>query len=144
MLFQRQMKRDTPATESGRALRMLCILYSVLILITVSSTKPLSPNPNSQSPNPTTHSLTHPLFLSPFTDPNHLPPHRILPRLQKRHPRARRLPIRPRLDPHALRPRPLQHRPPGPYHAGPRERLAEPEAEEGDGEGKRQGPHGGS
>ncbi|KAL9067713.1 MAG: hypothetical protein Q9161_006705 [Pseudevernia consocians] len=33
--FQRQMKRDAPATDQRRALRMLYILYAVLTLITV-------------------------------------------------------------------------------------------------------------
>ena len=40
ILFQRQMKRDTPITEQRRALRMLFTLYAVLLLITVSSTTP--------------------------------------------------------------------------------------------------------
>ena len=38
--FQRQMKRDAPATDQRRALRMLYILYAVLTLITVSITLP--------------------------------------------------------------------------------------------------------
>ena len=88
--FQRQMKRDAPATDQGRALRMLYILYAVLTLITVSDTLPIA--------------TSNKLKTDIIPGPHHIPPDRILPGLQKRHPSPRGVPVHPRLHPHAHRP----------------------------------------
>ena len=104
--FQRQMKRDAPPTDQARALRMLYVLYAVLTLITVSHNLPI-PISNKQN-----------IKLNIALDPHHLPPSRILPRLQQRHPSPRSIPVHTRLHAHAHRPRALQHCPSGPDHAG--------------------------
>ena len=108
--FQRQMKRDTPVTDQRRALSMLYILYAVLTLITVSVIHPIA--------TPKKHTV----YTAP--GPHHLPPSRILQRLQQRNPSPRSISVHPRLYPDARRSRALQHRPPWTSHARQRERLS--------------------
>lgn len=107
--FQSQMKRDAPATDQRRALRMLYILYAVLTLITVS-TLPIG----------TTNK--HKIYIA--LGPHYIPPGRVLQRLQQRHPSSRSISIRPRLHPHAHRSCALQYRPSRANHARQRERLS--------------------
>ena len=127
--FQRQMKRDAPTTDQQRALRMLYTLYAVLTLITVSTTLP-----------PTT-SNRQKIHTAP--DPHHLPPGRVLQRLQHRHPSPRSIPVHPRLHSHARRPRALQRRPSRTDHAGQRERFPQPQGEKAHWEEERQRENGG-
>lgn len=115
--FQRQMKRDAPVTDQRRALRMLYILYAVLTLITVSVALPI---PISNK---------HQIHTAP--GPHHIPPRRVLQRLQQRYPSSRSISIHSRLHPHAHRSRALQHRPSWANHAGQGQRLSQPEAEKG-------------
>lgn len=115
--FQRQMKHDTPATDQRRVLRMLYILYAILTLITVSVTLLIAISNDRTA------------YIAP--GPHHLPPSRIFQRLQQRHPSPRGIPIYPRLNTHAHRACALQHRPSWADDAWQRERLPQPEAEEG-------------
>ena len=112
--FHRQMKRDAPVTDQKRALRLLYILYAVLTLITVSGTIPITISKMKLEKTHQTHIAS---------DPHHLPPSRILPRLQKRHPSPRSIPVHLRLHPHAHRSRALERCPSRSSHAGQRQRL---------------------
>ena len=113
--FQHQMKRDAPGPDQKRALGMLYTLYAVLILITVSGTLPIIISKIKQKKK------AQQTYIAP--DPHHLPPSRILPRLQKRHPSPRSIPVHLRLHPHAHRSRALEHCPSRLSHAGQRQRL---------------------
>ena len=125
--FQRQMKRDAPATDQRRALRMLYILYAVLTLITVS-TLPIA----------TTNK--HKTYTAP--GPHYISPGRVLQRLQQRHPSPRSISIHPRLHSHAHRSCALQYRPSWANHARQRERLSQPEGEKGYSEEERERENG--